>query len=60
MGYILAGAASACNHRPRRFVQTFLKGCWFPVHAVGYNWLRSNKEAGTYVAERIEKIMSDY
>ncbi|MDB0572055.1 GPI inositol-deacylase [Ralstonia solanacearum] len=37
-----------------------VKGCWFPVHAVGYNWLRSNKEAGTYVAERIEKIMSDY
>ncbi|TXD80556.1 hypothetical protein FUT89_20585 [Ralstonia pseudosolanacearum] len=37
-----------------------VKGCWFPVHAVGYNWLRSNQEAGTYVAERIEKIMSDY
>ncbi|WP_055337179.1 esterase/lipase family protein [Ralstonia solanacearum] len=37
-----------------------VKGCWFPVHAVGYNWLKSNKEAGTYAAERIEKIMADY
>ncbi|MCD9230582.1 esterase/lipase family protein [Ralstonia pseudosolanacearum] len=37
-----------------------VKGCWFPVHAVGYNWLQSNWKAGEYVAQRIEKIMADY
>ena len=37
-----------------------VKGCWFPVHAVGYNWLKSNWESAEYVAQRIEKIMADY
>lgn len=35
-------------------------GCWFPVHAMGYNWLRSNRESGIVVAERIEKLIRDY
>ena len=33
---------------------------WFPVHAAGYNWLRSNEEAGKDLAERIKKITSHY
>ena len=37
-----------------------LNGCWFPVHAVGYNWLQSNRESGIYVAERIRRLMADY
>ncbi|MFP3501406.1 lipase/acyltransferase domain-containing protein [Burkholderia sp. SIMBA_062] len=31
-----------------------------PVHAVGYNWLRSNKDSGEYLALEIDRIMSDY
>ncbi|MBB6591248.1 GPI inositol-deacylase [Ralstonia solanacearum] len=37
-----------------------VKGCWFPAHAVGYNWLESNWKAAESVAQRIEKIMADY
>lgn len=37
-----------------------VKDCWFPVHAVGYNWLRSNKDSAKYVRKRIENIMQFY
>jgi hypothetical protein len=37
-----------------------VKGCWFPVHAVGYNWLQSNRNSGVRVAERIAAIMKHY
>jgi hypothetical protein len=33
---------------------------WFPVHAVGYNWLQSNEDAGKYLAQEIERIISFY
>lgn len=33
---------------------------WFPVHAAGYNWLNSNKEAGTKLAEKINEIIKHY
>ena len=33
---------------------------WFPVHAAGYNWLRSNEEAGKALAERIKTIKQYY
>ena len=33
---------------------------WFPVHAAGYNWLRSNEDAGKDIAERIKKIIKHY
>ena len=33
---------------------------WFPVHAAGYNWLRSNEEAGKALAERIKTIKQHY
>lgn len=33
---------------------------WYPVHAVGYNWLRSNGEAAKDVAQRIREIIAYY
>ena len=37
-----------------------VQGCWFPVHAMGYNWLQSNRESGTRVAARINELMERY
>jgi pimeloyl-ACP methyl ester carboxylesterase len=37
-----------------------VKGCWFPVHAMGYNWLRENEESGNTIAKRIRKLMKRY
>lgn len=36
------------------------QGCWFPVHAVGYNWLESNEDSSKAVAKRVTKLMADY
>ena len=33
---------------------------WYPVHAIGYNWLRSNGEAAKDVAQRIGEIIAYY
>ena len=33
---------------------------WYPVHAIGYNWLRSNGEAAKDVAQRIREIIAFY
>lgn len=35
-------------------------GCWFPVHAMGYNWLQSNQESGIRVAKRINALIERY
>lgn len=36
-------------------------GCFFPVHAIGYNWLRSNEDnALERVVPKIRTIMEDY
>ena len=35
-------------------------GYWYPVHAVGYNWLKSNEEGGKYLATKIDEIISHY
>jgi hypothetical protein len=35
-------------------------GCWFPLHAIGYNWLQSNDVSAKAVAERIQKIIDSY
>ena len=32
----------------------------YPVHGVGYNWLRSNKESGERLAQEIERITAHY
>lgn len=34
--------------------------CWFPVHAMGYNWLQSNRRSGIVIAERIEALIESY
>jgi len=33
---------------------------WYPVHAFGYNWLRSNEEAGKKLAEFIDSTLAHY
>ncbi|WP_109483462.1 hypothetical protein [Paraburkholderia sp. C35] len=33
---------------------------WFPVHAVGYNWLQSNEISGKDLANEIDKILAHY
>lgn len=37
-----------------------VKGCWFPVHAMGYNWLRGNAESGMVLAGRINDLINQY
>jgi pimeloyl-ACP methyl ester carboxylesterase len=37
-----------------------VKSCWFPVHAMGYNWLRGNGESGKTIAKRIRALMTRY
>jgi pimeloyl-ACP methyl ester carboxylesterase len=29
---------------------------WYPVHAVGYNWIQSNKDSAQYLLRKIKKI----
>lgn len=36
------------------------QGCWFPVHAMGYNWLKSCKTAATDLAPRILNLIAEY
>ena len=33
---------------------------WYPVHAIGYNWLRSNGESAKEVAKRVREIIAYY
>lgn len=37
-----------------------VKGCWFPVHAMGYNWLQGNALSGVTMADRIRQLMKRY
>lgn len=37
-----------------------VKGRCFPVHAMGYNWLKSNRDSGLAVARRIEALIAKY
>lgn len=37
-----------------------VKGCWFPVHAMGYNWLHGNADSGRAMAKRIEALIKRY
>jgi len=41
-------------------MRSAVKGCWFPVHAMGYNWLRSNAESGVVLAGRITELINRY
>jgi pimeloyl-ACP methyl ester carboxylesterase len=33
---------------------------WYPVHAVGYNWLKSNKDAARHIAGKINEFIGNY
>ena len=37
-----------------------ISDAWYPVHAMGYNWLRSNGESAKEVAARIRALIADY
>lgn len=41
-------------------IRNALKGCFFPVHAMGYNWLKSNHESALAIKGRLEKLIDDY
>jgi pimeloyl-ACP methyl ester carboxylesterase len=41
-------------------IRNTVSGCWFPVHAMGYNWLRSNLESGVVIARRIKSLIKKY
>ncbi len=41
-------------------IRVAVKGCWFPVHAMGYNWLKSNRISGVDIARRINSLIEDY
>ena len=34
--------------------------CWYPVHAMGYNWLKSNGECAKEIAQRIKDLIATY
>jgi hypothetical protein len=37
-----------------------LKGCVFPVHAIGYNWLQTNLQSALVAKRRIEDLIARY
>ena len=37
-----------------------VEGCWFPVHAIGYNWLKSNTQSALEVKARILTLIKKY
>lgn len=43
-----------------KFMRKAVEGCWFPVHAMGYNWLKSNQLSGVQIAKRICGLIEDY
>ncbi|MET3497413.1 esterase/lipase family protein [Variovorax boronicumulans] len=34
--------------------------CWYPVHAFGYNWLKSNGDEAKSLAPKIDKLVETY
>jgi len=41
-------------------IREAVKGCWFPVHAMGYNWLKGNAISAKKLAERITDLIASY
>jgi hypothetical protein len=37
-----------------------INACWYPVHAMGYNYLKSNGESATVIAKRIRGLIAGY
>lgn len=55
-----AAATPALQPLDEATLQHAVKGCWFPVHAMGYNWLQSNEESAVLTAARLEKLIQKY
>jgi pimeloyl-ACP methyl ester carboxylesterase len=55
-----AHPSSALKELDEKTVRAAIKGCWFPVHAMGYNWLRENAESGISIAKRIRALLKRY
>ena len=41
-------------------LRKIVTNCYYPVHALGYNWLQSNGVAAKEIAKRIQALMADY
>lgn len=41
-------------------VKDALANCYFPVHAMGYNWLKSNADSAKELAVRIDSLIERY
>lgn len=41
-------------------LRSAVSDCWFPVHAMGYNWLQSNRHSGARIAKRINQLILRY
>ncbi len=65
------GAALPAMRDPARFGATGaaaltdaeikkIGNCWYPVHAFGYNWLKSNGEEARSLAPKIGKLIQTY
>lgn len=37
-----------------------ISNCWYPVHAMGYNYLKSNADSGKAIADRIRGVVKGY
>lgn len=37
-----------------------ISNAWYPVHAMGYNWLRSNGDSAKVIGQRIRKLITQY
>lgn len=54
------GAVTALPALTNMELNAVLKGTFFPVHAMGYNWLRSNAESAETISERIRALIAKY
>ena len=50
----------ALNALDEESMRKAVSGCWFPVHAMGYNWLQGNSESGRRIATRIVSLIESY
>jgi pimeloyl-ACP methyl ester carboxylesterase len=55
-----AHPGSELKELDEKTMRNAVKGCWFPVHAMGYYWLRGNAESGVTLAKRIRALMKRY
>lgn len=56
-GAIESSSLTALSRKER---DDALKGCAFPVHAVGYNWLQTNFQSALNLKSRINALIANY